>query len=79
MTKVAHLLKDHINVLGFSNAEIAKSIGISEQYVGRIILGNVPLPLSRVKRISKVLKIDLQHIGGALIEDYTTKILKFLK
>lgn len=75
--EVGKLIKDCRDVQGITQMALAKNLGFSEQFLGRIEKGKCKLPLSSAKKLSKALKINLMLLKSAFIEDYDLKIKKY--
>lgn len=55
--------------MGYSQAELAKKCGYEKSSMSRIESGEIDLPVSKIKKFSKVLKVPVDYlIGDYLVE-----------
>lgn len=55
--------------MGYSQAELAKICGYEKSSLSRIESGEIDLPVSKIKKFSKVLKVPVDYlIGDYLVE-----------
>ncbi len=76
---VGELVKKAREKKGFSQTKAGRLLRLSEQFVGRVEAGEVPLPLTRAARFQKVLDIKRSALLGAYIRDYADKVNKVLE
>lgn len=76
--EVAKLIKGSREILGLTQKELAKKLGFSDQFLGKIEKGLVSLPLKSARKIIKSLGFSYDNLIDALVTDYENKIKKIL-
>lgn len=61
-----------------TKGRVAKHLGFSEQFYGRIESGQVALPKRLLPKLSKFLKIKPKKLRDVLVLDYEFELKKFL-
>jgi transcriptional regulator with XRE-family HTH domain len=62
-------------VLGLTQAEVAKKLGITTQQYGQFELGKIGIPLKHAKKLEKVLDVKLKEaITNDILENLSRKI-----
>ena len=55
-------LKSVIALKGMKNKELAEKLGVSPQYLSRLLSGKIDLRLSTVKQIAEILEVSITDI-----------------
>lgn len=59
---------------GISKNKLSKQLKVSAQFYGHIESGAVALPSVYVKKVCKLLNVDIETIIGAMIADYARRV-----
>lgn len=66
-TVLATRLRLALNIRGITKLELANSIGIPATFLSQVLMTKRPMPISKVKKCSEVLKVNVDYLLG--IED----------
>lgn len=78
MKAVGEILKEHRVVKSLSQDQVAKSLGFTNQFYGRVERGQVTLPLERASGAIKTLGIKKTELINAYLYDYSVKLTSAL-
>ena len=71
---IGSLVKKAREKKGLTQTKAGKLLKISEQFIGRVEAGEVPLPLSRANKVRQVLRITRAQLISAYLRDYSKKV-----
>ena len=63
-TVLATRLRLALNIRGITKLELANSIGIPATFLSQVLMTKRPMPLSKVKKCSEVLKVNVDYLLG---------------
>lgn len=75
---IGGLIKKARERKGLTQTRAGKLLRFSEQFLGRIEAGEVPLPFIRARKVQEVLRIKRDMLAKAYIKDYVLKMTKEL-
>lgn len=78
MNAVGELIKVHREKRKLTQVQAGRMLRVTAQFINRIERGD-HMPLSRARKIRKVLNIKYGDMLSALVKDYTGKVSKDLK
>jgi len=80
MDTLANIVKTKREKLGISQFKLAKDLGYTTpQFVSNFERELAGIPLSKLKKLSKILKLSTNEMRDALVSEYETEIKKALK
>lgn len=66
--------------IGLSQGQLAKALGLSTaQYISNIERGLCPVPIRKVKKFCKILKIEPKVLTSLMAQDYEQNVIKINK
>lgn len=78
-TITGKLLRDQREKLGLLQKKVAKELGITAVFLGRIENGHCELPPKRVEKVAKILQLPIEQISFALQHDLAETLKRKIK
>lgn len=78
-TMTGKLLREQRERLGLLQKKVAREVGITAVFLGRIENGHCELPPKRVEKIAKALTLPVDQIAFALQHDMSESLKKKIK
>lgn len=78
MNNTGELIKRNRLKLGLNQKDLSKKLGFSNQFLGEIENHGTDFPHKKLKRVSKLLKINKHDLINSLMSDYWEWLRKWI-